>query len=341
MANETRRSGFTLVELLVVIAIIALLVALLLPAVQAAREAARRMQCANNLRQVALGLINYESAQGTLPPATTYPGGSLRLPRRGLPWPVLIFPFIEEQNLADELKRREQALPATTQYFLQSPTLVDLLSRVVPTFICPSDVQASNPVLTNRGDPGTGSWNPATSVGNWYCVSIGPTNPDGCELCPRNGSSPELWCCRGCSWGSQGAGAYSFCVDPAAKPGESAGMFTRFPKGYRLKHVKDGLSKTIMAGETLPGHSIFLGLYTLNTGSVASQTVPLNWQESDNGRPRFAQWSRTGGFKSLHAGGGAHLAMGDGSTHFLTDSLEHVIFAALGSRAAGDQGTIP
>lgn len=84
--------GFTLVELLVVITIIGILIALLLPAVQAAREAARRMQCANNLKQVGLGLLNYESGHGMFPP------GGLK----GTSWWVRILPYIEQANISEK-----------------------------------------------------------------------------------------------------------------------------------------------------------------------------------------------------------------------------------------------
>src|SRR5213080_2417617 len=90
------RAGFTLVELLVVIAIIGVLVALLLPAVQAAREAARRMQCSNNLKQIGIGLHNYESVAGSLPPPMVMSGSGNTITRTN-GWSVQgrILPFME------------------------------------------------------------------------------------------------------------------------------------------------------------------------------------------------------------------------------------------------------
>ena len=99
MRNKSR-NGFTLVELLVVIAIIGILIALLLPAVQAAREAARRMQCTNNLKQLGLGILNYESANGSLPAGSVYNSSNCTSGEcYGTSFLAVILPYMELNDL--------------------------------------------------------------------------------------------------------------------------------------------------------------------------------------------------------------------------------------------------
>jgi len=95
------RNGFTLIELLVVIAIIAVLISLLLPAVQSAREAARRIQCTNNLKQLGLAMHNYESIHGTLPPSLTVRTNSAGAVTWFGGWSAQgrILPFVEQENI--------------------------------------------------------------------------------------------------------------------------------------------------------------------------------------------------------------------------------------------------
>jgi prepilin-type N-terminal cleavage/methylation domain-containing protein len=118
--RQKRGSGFTLVELLVVIAIIAVLIGLLLPAVQSAREAARRISCSNNMRQVGLGCLQYHESRGFLPPA--------RLADQHVTWAVVILPFLEQQTGYDLWD-----VPA--RYYAQSAAA---RSVQVPAFYCPT-----------------------------------------------------------------------------------------------------------------------------------------------------------------------------------------------------------
>src|SRR4051794_38561286 len=127
--------GFTLVELLVVIAIIGVLVALLLPAVQAAREAARRMSCSNNLKQIGLALHSYESAHSVFPPGriNTYVAGN------GHCWGAYsqMLPFLEQKAVFDAMNFSMNPDPdyTTTNAVVNQTAAVTVLS----TFLCPSD----------------------------------------------------------------------------------------------------------------------------------------------------------------------------------------------------------
>ena len=107
MTISKNRGGFTLVELLVVIAIIGTLVGLLLPAVQSAREAARRSACTNNMKQLGLGVLNFESARKRLPAASSGTGTSSTATIGGYSWICAILPFLEETNLRRWLQRHQ------------------------------------------------------------------------------------------------------------------------------------------------------------------------------------------------------------------------------------------
>ncbi|MEZ6131031.1 MAG: DUF1559 domain-containing protein [Planctomycetaceae bacterium] len=143
-----RSSGFTLIELLVVIAIIAILIALLLPAVQQAREAARRTQCKNNLKQVALAFHNYHDVFKMFPPAASIAGVGVNMDRvDAWGWPLRLLPYIDQANLAQQIGVGESLTtphdPANMGNVIDytsanAGTKEALLTTVIPPFLCPS-----------------------------------------------------------------------------------------------------------------------------------------------------------------------------------------------------------
>jgi prepilin-type N-terminal cleavage/methylation domain-containing protein len=138
-----RQSGFTLVELLVVIAIIGVLVALLLPAVQAAREAARRTQCVNSSKQIALAIHNYESANGAVPENFRPSGTTFESDYVTIGWMQGILPYIEQQALFSRIDRKLPSLTGVNLEVARTP---------IAALLCPSDSTNNGGLMTRRSD---------------------------------------------------------------------------------------------------------------------------------------------------------------------------------------------
>ena len=175
-SRNTSRAGFTLVELLVVIAIIGVLVALLLPAIQAAREAARRSQCTNNLKQLGLGMANYQSNHKVFPP------GQRRFELGGdkHAWCSFFLPYIEQQNVHDRINF-EKPFTDLENY--------DAVTTVIPTYLCPS---------TARMDPTRTPYGQITGFpfenfgGEMGCIDyLGISGPNPGEINPATQSAYE------------------------------------------------------------------------------------------------------------------------------------------------------
>jgi prepilin-type N-terminal cleavage/methylation domain-containing protein len=205
--------GFTLVELLVVITIIGVLIALLLPAVQAAREAARRMSCSNNLKQIGLGLHLHHDQFGRLPPGWRGYETATGLPDpRGEPgwgWAATILPFVEQGNVSSNLIHFEKSITATENARVRTWAL--------GLFRCPSDIGSSTFTWVPDRPPANGPSSIQLATSNYLGV-FGTIDVHSCGSVPR---------------GQQ-------CM--------SDGIFYH-NSGVRFADITDGLSNTFMTGE--------------------------------------------------------------------------------------------
>jgi prepilin-type N-terminal cleavage/methylation domain-containing protein/prepilin-type processing-associated H-X9-DG protein len=301
MTYSRRHSAFTLVELLVVIAIIGVLVALLLPAVQAAREAARRAQCTNNLKQLALACHNYHDIHKTFPPNHIFsrpPGQGANA--EGWGWQALILPQMEQQPLHEQLGVTQLSLLDLLAGGNPSlPNPISLLQTPIPAFLCPSDTNPDKPLVpqqrhfgggigTNAG--GWGNWRPAASN---YMSSRGTRNnwPNVANLDAQGMFSGHV------------AHSIADCIDGTSNTFLIGERDTRFCRSGTWIGVRN------------PQGNLVRGFY-YNTANVR---VPLNAPD-----PPYAWNSRAGcseGFSSMHPGG-ANFALADGSVRFISDTIE-------------------
>jgi prepilin-type N-terminal cleavage/methylation domain-containing protein/prepilin-type processing-associated H-X9-DG protein len=360
-----KRSAFTLVELLVVIAIIGVLVALLLPAVQSAREAARRSQCANNIHQLGLGMLNHEAAKGRFARNEQYvfePGPVQKQGRRDLASHlVMVSPYIEAMGLYGQLDLKPTASRVPGDQLINGVPLRQLPLAVLT---CPSDdrtgvIDPRNGYVKVWG----GLMSPGTVATTSYAGSMGAQlmGWNGCDVRKIVGYTGTVYgkstvypgddwfnttqransCAQPASYGNQRGD----CPDPAT----ISGVFSRSAWAARIKDIEDGAANTIMMGEirsSATGFAWVLG-WTKSEGLWFATTAPLNFETDPislglaptSTAPLCRNWegdfNTAHGFKSLH-GGGANLVYCDGSVHFLQEDIDYTTYQRLGARSDGE-----
>jgi prepilin-type N-terminal cleavage/methylation domain-containing protein/prepilin-type processing-associated H-X9-DG protein len=355
-AEQTAR-GFTLVELLVVIAIIGVLVALLLPAIQAAREAARRSQCANNIKNLALAALTYEQANKHFPVDEDFwadppddidlntgqwksPGVPDPFIDKGLlsgaGWIVMVLPQLEEQPLFDQFKPYLDKKWNTAKLGLNNnnPTLRTALASQPSVLLCPSD-QFRGPrddqyPYTSNTWVDSPSWLVAVTC---YKGNAGDTAYDKSDDQPPFNTPLGYW-----SGGPQYTATAQKMDCHYAR--DCFGILWRMSYargGVKMKEITDGTSHTFLIGEASPfdGNSVAWN----SDGDWAIAGVQINWDWSNfsscvaNGVPS-CYWNMRG-FRSSHPGG-VQFAFADGSVRFIPDSIDHPIYRALSTRKKGD-----
>lgn len=300
--NRKSPRGFTLVELLVVIAIIGILIALLLPAVQAAREAGRRAQCANNLKQLALGCHTYADINGSTWPVSISMWDEPPAPKgvkTGKGWIVSILPQLEQQNLYAQFTF---AGDMTAGKGLLNTANRDAIKADLPFIRCPSDPSART--------LGTTQFQMENIPVRW-------TNYKGVMGDNRMGG---------------GSSAFPGTEPDCHNRSPCNGTFWRnnYQHPVRMADFVDGMSSTSIIGEDVPDHN-YHSAWCYSNGDYASSHVPLNYMPDP---PTPMEWWNTISFRSRHPGG-AHFALGDASVRWVNQNVDSRLYRALSTRDAG------
>jgi prepilin-type N-terminal cleavage/methylation domain-containing protein/prepilin-type processing-associated H-X9-DG protein len=332
------RRAFTLLELLVVIAIIAILIALLLPAVQSAREAARRIQCANNIKQLGLAVHAYELTLGGLPPSAIVvlqpPSGTLWTSDFGVF--ARILPHIEQGNIYNSMNLNSN---------YGDPGNLTATEQTISTFLCPSEVR------TDRENNGTfgivGPTNYGFCLGDWF-VFAGPAGGPitrsafGPNLSRRwasftDGMTQTMLLAEVKNWtvNVRDCGTLSQINDPnnipspyadpkTVAPEYQGNGCTIHPEGHcewpevAVHHI--GMTTAWTPNKQTPGGP-----------GYSMPDVDLNSRRERIGGPTFAAVTS----RSYHPGG-VNILLGDGSVRFIKSTVDGMIWRALGTVAGGE-----